>query len=457
MKQRNHTHRHHSDGFLLGTLTLAAFLMAGPAMVRLSASVENVCVTVTVIGEEDVELDPTPCEGIGYIPPTSSSSAASSASSTSSAGSSSGGTGGGTVSTSDGEGTVTDKRIGGQRGDDDSEMRRTRKLFRRWRADRLRSAADDQASSSAASYCGLPYDDVEPTNWFAAATRRFYCKGYLHFRDMFSAPTPATRADMAMILVKMSGWRHSGTFTQSGFDDVSPDEAYAPYVEEAARKGWMIGYGNCYGKTSPCYTRPERAVSRAEAAAMIVRFFSLKETGTAIHFNDVPENAWFFAPVHVAADHCLFRGDAGVATMRPNDLMNRAEMVTLLDRMENELQTGHICAEPETPESRGIPTKVILKTDTQPRPSFYSIHGEMLLGEGCDKPTLGCLTVSTLQDATDLLASLLSFPLPDGTSLKDASSGEPISWLLFVLGVIAGGAGCSVVVRRTCINTSSNR
>ena len=56
------------------------------------------------------------------------------------------------------------------------------------------------------------------------------------------------------MLVKLHGLQPVATVPPS-FEDVIADDWYAGFVEQAAKQGWMLGYGNCYGK-HPCVTMP---------------------------------------------------------------------------------------------------------------------------------------------------------------------------------------------------------
>jgi hypothetical protein len=83
-----------------------------------------------------------------------------------------------------------------------------------------------------------------------------------------------------------------------------------------------------------CLARPLDPISRAEAAAIIRRAFGTVPLDRAPVFSDNPQEQWFFTVVQAAADHCILRGDPDTGKVRPLDLLNRAEMVVMLFRID---------------------------------------------------------------------------------------------------------------------------
>jgi hypothetical protein len=127
------------------------------------------------------------------------------------------------------------------------------------------------------------------------------------------------------------------------FDDITRSSWYTPFVEFAAQKGWMLGYGNCAG-THPCSALPGATITRAEAVAMAVRYFGLKPLSLAPAFSDLPEGAWYAPLMQTAADHCLVQGTTTRKLSSPNTLLNRAQMIVLLDRARQGLIYGQDCS-----------------------------------------------------------------------------------------------------------------
>lgn len=202
------------------------------------------------------------------------------------------------------------------------------------------------------------YEDVEPGSWYEADVADLLQRGVLDAAQRRFRPTdPAVRAEFAKILVKLYGIEHPAAPAVASFDDTNAAAWYHPFVEEAAARGWMRGYGDCYG-TRPCMLRPGAPATRAEAAAMIVRYYGLEPTGRAPVFADVPEGAWYVGEAQIAADHCILQGDDGTGLLAPERLVNRAEMVTLFARAERGLLYGRDCGVSRVHAETAVPAVI---------------------------------------------------------------------------------------------------
>lgn len=187
------------------------------------------------------------------------------------------------------------------------------------------------------------YEDVPPGSWYEAAVADFLKRGVLDATQlMFRPEDPAVRAEFAKVLVKLRNIQHPVVPAVPSFDDTDPTAWYHAFVEEAALHGWMKGYNNCYG-TRPCMLRPGAPATRAEAVAMIVRYYRLEASNRAPVFSDVPDGAWYTAELQAAADHCIVQGDEQTGLVAPERLVNRAEMVMLFARAEQNLVYGQDC------------------------------------------------------------------------------------------------------------------
>lgn len=186
------------------------------------------------------------------------------------------------------------------------------------------------------------YEDVESGAWYEAALAAFLEDGILEStQKQFRPDDPSVRAETAKMLVLVAGEDVIEPDVQS-FDDVPASEWFFGFVETAAQKNWMRGYDNCYG-THPCYTRPGGRITRAEAAAMIIRLFGLESSNSAPQFTDNAEGAWYVDYVRTAADYCIIQGNNGSTLAFPNRTINRAEMVIMLHRARQNLQYGKDC------------------------------------------------------------------------------------------------------------------
>ncbi|MFH1670606.1 MAG: S-layer homology domain-containing protein [Patescibacteria group bacterium] len=188
-----------------------------------------------------------------------------------------------------------------------------------------------------------PYIDVPSRSWYEQIVQQFKDAGLLHrVRTNFKPSDNAIRADFMQLMLDVQGGITVAAPRNPSFNDVGGDTWFYPYIEEAARLGWVKGDGNCFG-TRPCYTRPNGNVNRAEAAALLVRAFGFEQTGVAPHFSDNIMGQWYTNVIQTTADHCILQGDDATGKVRPADYMNRAEMVAMIDRARKRLTYGIDC------------------------------------------------------------------------------------------------------------------
>ena len=191
------------------------------------------------------------------------------------------------------------------------------------------------------------YGDVPSGVWFGDAVQSFVDAGYLDAtQTKFRPGDLANRAEFVKLVVELNGGILSTPPAVPSFDDAATGAWFYGYFEEAGKEGWVRGDGNCYGK-HPCYARPSANINRAEAAALIVRAFNLEWSGAAPQFVDNPSGQWYTDAIQMAADACVLQGDDSTGRVRPSDNMNRAEMVTMLHRVDQGLTFGVDCGDDE--------------------------------------------------------------------------------------------------------------
>lgn len=109
------------------------------------------------------------------------------------------------------------------------------------------------------------------------------------------------------------------------FVDVGEGWAKAPILSVSER-GWMIG-------TRDFYFEPNKPLTRAQAATLLVRILELGRTNANMpYFRDVPTNHWAKTDIEIAAQHGLMNGK-GNQSFAPDEFMTREEMATLLSRL----------------------------------------------------------------------------------------------------------------------------
>ena len=192
--------------------------------------------------------------------------------------------------------------------------------------------------------------DVMTDVWYSTAVSSFVDAGYLPDRIPFRAGDAATRGEFMELVVRALGGVLHALPTQPSFDDVRTDNPSFQYFEEAAVSGWMKGVGNCLGK-HPCNANPDSPINRAEAATILLRAFNLEGGTSAPAFPDNPNGQWYTTSIVVAGSHCMLKGDSATGLVRPEQYMNRAEMVVMLKRLDEKLAYPN-CDAPQQASSR---------------------------------------------------------------------------------------------------------
>jgi hypothetical protein len=280
------------------------------------------------------------------------------------------------------------------------------------------------------------YSDVPSGVWYEEAVNAFTDAGYLdESQTKFRGGDNANRAEFIKLVVELNGGILSTPPAVASFDDVKAGAWYYGYMEEAAKEGWVKGDNNCYG-SHPCYARPGANINRAEAAALIVRAFGLDATGDAPSFVDVPAGQWYTDSVQTAADYCVLQGDDATGRARPADFMNRAEMVTMLYRVDQGLMYGVDCggdenAEPMikdvTPTSAStveVEFNVDLDEDAATDASLYMVSGFADLDvdsvEMIDESTVELTLGGTTEAGEDYTVSVEDMMTDGGDTFSDS-------------------------------------
>ena len=89
-----------------------------------------------------------------------------------------------------------------------------------------------------------------------------------------------------------------------------------------AEKGWISGYLDGT-------FRPNKSVTRAQAAKIISNFLGLTPTNEKVSFSDVNQNHWALDVVNLVAQHKIMNG-LGDGRFAPDALITRAQMAQIL-------------------------------------------------------------------------------------------------------------------------------
>lgn len=137
--------------------------------------------------------------------------------------------------------------------------------------------------------------------------------------DTFKPDGAITRAEVSQVLSRLLD--APAKKAPVAFSDVDPDAWYAKAVSELAALGYLKGGTD--GKF-----RPNAPITRAEMAALLVRFAE-GEADAAASFSDVPAAHWAYDAINTAAAYGWING-VGDGRFSPDRPITRAEAAKLI-------------------------------------------------------------------------------------------------------------------------------
>lgn len=159
-----------------------------------------------------------------------------------------------------------------------------------------------------------------------------YIVGYTN--GTFGPEKNMSRSEAAAIFARLLADKLDEHIPSGGgvrFRDIEPGDWYAGYVQ------YLTGYGVAVGYNDRTY-RGEEAITRAEFTAMAARFFDMYGDGAEDimeqyeGFDDVSDGYWAAEYIKDAAIHGWVEG-YGDGTFRADDPIDRAEVVTIVNRL----------------------------------------------------------------------------------------------------------------------------
>ena len=143
---------------------------------------------------------------------------------------------------------------------------------------------------------------------------------------LFQPNNQISRAEVVAVLARlMCGGMDVPKADTCAFTDVSANAWYYDYVAYLEKYHIINGLGD--GTFAP-----ERSITRAEFAAMIMRYFLTDDyTGDPI-FTDVDEDYWAYDAINKAHYYGFVQGYTD-GTFAPNQSIRRAEAVTIINRV----------------------------------------------------------------------------------------------------------------------------
>ena len=159
-----------------------------------------------------------------------------------------------------------------------------------------------------------------------------YILGYTD--GTFGPGRSMTRAEAAAIFARLLAEKNGDTIStvaNTRFTDIPAHAWYSGYAK------YLNNNGVTYGKSKTIFA-PNDAITRAEFTTLAVRFFDVYGDGDAEimeqykDFNDVSDGYWAAAYIKAAAKHGWING-YGDGSFRADDEINRAEVVTIVNRL----------------------------------------------------------------------------------------------------------------------------
>ena len=121
-------------------------------------------------------------------------------------------------------------------------------------------------------------------------------------------------------------------FNANTFSDISVNDYYYEALEYLYNCGKVDGYQDGT-------FRPNEPITRGELATLAAKFEGLSWQGNSNKFSDVTTGAWDTPYINAAADRGWVKGYPD-GTFRPNNYITRAEAITLINRVLDQIMTA---------------------------------------------------------------------------------------------------------------------
>ena len=165
-----------------------------------------------------------------------------------------------------------------------------------------------------------------------AGTTKLLRRAYVIGRpnNLFEPEAPITRAETATIFARIFADYNEDNLvsTDTSFYDVTDTEWFAKYISRCEDENIIFGYEGNF--------RPSDNITRAEFAAICVRFFEKRSASTIspkdIAFTDFDSSHWAYDTIKKAYANGYVSGYPD-GTLKADNTITRAEAVTIVNRM----------------------------------------------------------------------------------------------------------------------------
>ena len=175
---------------------------------------------------------------------------------------------------------------------------------------------------------GIGGGSIKPGTSTTKLLRRAYVIGRPN--DLFEPDAPITRAETATIFARIFADYNEDNLisTDTSFKDVTDTEWFAKYISRCEEENIIFGYEGNF--------RPSDNITRAEFAAICVRFFEKRSGSTIspkdIAFTDFESSHWAYDTIKKAYANGYVAGYPD-GTLKADNTITRAEAVTIVNRM----------------------------------------------------------------------------------------------------------------------------
>ena len=230
------------------------------------------------------------------------------------------------------------------------------------------------AGTGAPSYAtAQTFSDIEG-HWAASAITEWASYGVVSGDGTTFRPDDTlTRAELAVILGKLMGYRQAAENT---FSDLNDHAWYAQAVLKANAAGVLYGDNN--GNVEP-----EGNVTREQAAVMLARAFAVEEkSGSDTAFADADRISTWAANEVYAMEQAGWVSGMGNGRFSPRTFVTRAQIVSMIDKAVSAYyNTAGTYSEKISPADEGAKCLVLVCTDGVVLKNAV-IDGDLLIAEG---------------------------------------------------------------------------
>lgn len=174
------------------------------------------------------------------------------------------------------------------------------------------------------------FKDVPAGAFYEKAVNNLSEKGVIggYSDGTFKPGKSVTRAEAAKMLAFDLGLAKP-TATSSNFTDVKKNDWFYEPVTSLAQAGGISGFQNGT-------FQPNKTITRAEMASMLVKAFSLEENAEAskAQFTDVNPNSWYASAVQTLFGNKITSGKSATK-FAPNDPVTRGEIAAFIQKVND--------------------------------------------------------------------------------------------------------------------------